>query len=141
MKGEIAQIMNIKDTIKKSYEKTKVFVKKHKVEIIIVSGTVVAVVGAALIWKNRESIIDYFESLLAESEKSVTQSRIHTVTVTTETTIENYSHSARSIPVNGHTRSLPLGHNASAQQIEYAEIIGIELPDKHTYVRPYNKCA
>ncbi|MBU8732549.1 hypothetical protein KM915_21095 [Cytobacillus oceanisediminis] len=55
----------------------------------------------------------------------------------TTTTKEEYEREIKKYFISGHLRRLPDGHFPSKDAISHALEFGIELPENHTFVRPY----
>ncbi len=140
-------------------EKKKEFiqwVKDHRKELIIGTGSIISIIAIILAIKNKDALMNYWETLRKSIDKPSVKS-ITNVCKDTEkfipkssSTIEVISKSKiikfpidcnnRSVvDVSSHIRNLPNGFRASSEKIAMATKYGYELLPGQTWVATYTK--
>lgn len=117
------------------------WVKEHKKELIIAGVGIAAVIAAVLIIRNRVALKAYWHALSALLKK--TTPAVETVTSTVDTTARTTQSvvTTRVVTphkVNGHVRTLPIGHHASPNKIATALENGFDLLEGQTWVADYS---
>lgn len=125
------------------------WVKAHKKQLTIAGISTLAIIGIALGIKNKDAIIELWESLQKSISKSPSetpapktmeiQSTMSEIVAETKEVTRVYTPSTIPFNVKDHLRNLPEGWHASPEKITEAELLGIELLPNQTLVNSYTK--
>ncbi len=124
------------------------WVKAHKKQLFLAGISVIAIIGVIIGLKNKDAIMDLWDSL----EKSITKApeklpKSLSVTTTTPPTLEeviparSYTSPQEAFDVSQHIRNLSGGRHHSAEKAAEAAALGISLLPNQTLVDTYTKCA
>ena len=130
------------------------WVKAHKKQLTITGISTLAIIGIVLGIKNKDAIIELWDSLQKLISKSPSetptfstpapktmeiQSTMSEIVAETKEVTRAYTPSTIPFNVKDHLRNLPEGWHASPEKIAEAELLGIELLPNQTLVNSYTK--
>lgn len=132
--------------MEKEKNKLLIWVKKHKLELIIAGISVTAIIAVILGVKNYEALEEMRASLKKLVEKtskeisSVSMPQVPEMVLISDTAVTNTTHQAQLVyDVREHPRNLPEGWKASPEKIAMAAERGYDLKQGQTWVDKYTK--
>ena len=113
--------------------------RKHKKALLIAGATVVAVVGAVLVVKNREAIEVLITGGAGKGELHQALNLGETMPDLPEVLEQTSPSSGKIIAIQEHLRRLPEGYRASARKVAEATEAGIVLGANQTLVSAHSR--
>jgi hypothetical protein len=130
--------------MKEKKEQFLLWVKNNRKELIVVGISITALICIILGLKNKDNLIELWNSLKHYTENSTTTPQTlipspSTVTVELSTPTRTYTPPKLPFDVTSHLRTLPDGKHHSAEKAIEASMMGIDLLPNQTLVDSYKK--
>lgn len=124
------------------------WVKEYKKQLLLTGISVTVIIGVIIGLKNKEAIIDLWDSLEKSIEKvpkelpeSLNVATVMPLALEEEIPVRFYTSPREAFDVRQHIRNLSGGRHHSAEKAIEAAALGVSLLPNQTLVDTYTKCA
>lgn len=124
------------------------WVKVHKKQLLLAGGSVTVVIGIIIGLKNKDAIMDLWDSLKGslmreQGGQIMPLASVEVASSAVEETvpIRSYTSPQKAFDVNQHIRNLSGGRHHSSEKAAEADVLGIVLLPHQTIVDAYTKCV